>query len=528
MLGEVLFLQRILARGFAMQIDSNATAASRTDTAIKLAPELEQLLATLKLQVGQTTEAKVAQIVLLSDAEKLQLIAARETDKPSAGQQTLLSMLRSPNLNLVTLIVRDHSVTSLTNLPLTQNSQIQILVTPQGLRLLPPATPITQLPAQAAELALPQSLTPTMKAPKPLAAAITSPTRVGELPIGSLSAPNRVLPQTAAAAPKALLAAATSQALPIAQPLKGLLNAAEVTQQRIINALPQAVASPVTELSALLHKIGQLALDVTTVKPDAVRQAINSSGLLYEHRLVTESAGGAREAQAPPLSERDLKGLLIQLLQWSGGANLPPQPLSGPQSGADTLAQLMVSLARLWSPRQTSTKGAPAQQLSRAIQELTEKSLAQVQLQQFRTLGARLQDPSAPAQWHLDIPLKLPDTYGNLYLHLFEPRTAAEERRSGKQRKPRKSSSGRWRVFLELELDQLGALAAEVSVQDKAVEATLWSANQELRQRVHEQLDSLRGDLERDGVEVADLRCSANSPPEQKIRLDYSLIDVKT
>lgn len=86
MLGEVLFLQRILARGFAMQIDSNATAASRTDTAIKLAPELEQLLATLKLQVGQTTEAKVAQIVLLSDAEKLQLIAARETDKPSAGQ----------------------------------------------------------------------------------------------------------------------------------------------------------------------------------------------------------------------------------------------------------------------------------------------------------------------------------------------------------------------------------------------------------------------------------------------------------
>ena len=176
--------------------------------------ELEQLLATLKLQVGQTTEAKVAQIVLLSDAEKLQLIAARETDKPNAGQQTLLSMLRSPNLNLVTLIVRDHSVTSLTNLPLTQNSQIQILVTPQGLRLLPPATPITQLPAQAAELALPQSLTPTMKAPKPLAAAITSPTRVGELPIGSLSAPNRVLPQTAAAAPKALLAAATSQAAP--------------------------------------------------------------------------------------------------------------------------------------------------------------------------------------------------------------------------------------------------------------------------------------------------------------------------
>jgi hypothetical protein len=273
--------------------------------------------------------------------------------------------------------------------------------------------------------------------------------------------------------------------------------------------------------------MSSLAIDVTAVKPDTLRQAMNTSGLLYERRLVTENAAGReRDIQSPPLSERDIKGLLIQLAQWSGGQS---SPAPGGQSSTDTLAQLMMSLARLWSPRQASAKGDSAhRQLSLAVQELAEKSLAQVQLQQFRTLNSRMQDASAPAQWHLDIPLKLPDAYGNLYLQLFEPRTAAEEKKSDKQRKSRKSGSARWRVFLELELDQLGALAAEVSVQDKTVEATLWSGNQELRQRVHEQLENLREDLERQGIEVAELRCSANPPPEQKIRLDYNLIDVKT
>lgn len=519
-----------------MQIDPQAPVAGRTDTPTKLTPELEQLLATLKLQIGQKAEASVTRVVLLTEAEQQQLLAARGAEKPSAGQQTLLSVLRDPGVKLVELTIRDHPVTTLTNLPLARNSQIQVLVTPKGLLLLPPAStsvaqpppsPVGSLPVQSPALAT-NSLQRALPATNPgTAGGVLAGERTLIAPVNRPVTESQTLPQSAAPA-KTLLAAATSQALPIAQPLKTLLGAAEAAQ-RLIARAPSLPGSPVTELGILLNKISSLPIDVTAIKPDTLRQAMNTSGLFYERRLVAESATGReREIQPSPLSERDLKGLLILLTQWNGGQSLAT-PAPGGQSSPDTLAQLMMSLARLWSPRQAPAKGEPAQsQLSRAVQTLAEKSLAQVQLQQFRTLNTRLQEGAAPAQWHLDIPLKLPDAYGNLYLQLFEPRTAAEEKKSDRQRKSRKPGGGRWRVFLELELDQLGVLAAEVSVEEKAVEATLWSANDDLRHRVHAQLESLRGDLESQGIEVTDLRCSANPPPEQKIRLDYALIDVKT
>jgi len=193
------------------------------------------------------------------------------------------------------------------------------------------------------------------------------------------------------------------------------------------------------------------------------------------------------------------------------------------------VAQLMMSLARLFGSRQEDPKTVPAsRQLARAVQELAEKSLAQVQLQQFRTLSTQLQDPSTPAQWHLDIPLKLPDGYGNLSLHLFEPRLPPAEHKQERQKKSPKKSQGRWRVFLQLELDDMGALAAEIGVQDNTVDATLWTDSGGLRERASAHLEALRSDLEQQGLVVADLRCASSPPPEQKIRLDYALVDIKT
>ncbi len=581
----MLFLQHRPASEFAMQIDLNTTVPGKTGTQTILSPELDQLLVELKLMVGQKVDAKVNSVVLLTETEKQQLLAARAAEKPAPGQQALLTVLRDPKVKLVELTIRDHPVTTLTNLPLTRNSQIQILITSKGLMLLPPAaqsvgqiatsaSTSTSPPPQPAGLPLvPQNrelVAPTVETrPQPSmpvtntlsgkteaqqsANNLAAPARTPRLPTGPANTADRpvfprdsllstsairpmsesaasLAPSVAAPAAKTLLAAAMSQVLPIAQPLKTLMEAADASRQLIARspALP-ASSPPVAALGVLLNKVSALTFDVTSVKPDGLKQAMNASGLFYERRLVAQAAEGrGHQLTSPALSDTDIKGLLIQLAQWSGGQHLSAPP-PGAQSSTDTLAQLMMSLTRLWTPRQASAKGESAlRQLGNAVQELAEKSLAQVQLQQFRTLNSRLQDATGPAQWHLDIPLKLPDAYGNLYMQLFEPRTATEEKKPDRQKKSRKAGSGRWRVFLELELEQLGALAAEVSVQEKTVEATLWSGNDDLRHRVHEQLENLRGDLERQGIEVADLRCSANPPPEQKIRLDYALIDVKT
>lgn len=328
-------------------------------------------------------------------------------------------------------------------------------------------------------------------------------------------------------AQKTLLANAMSQTLPQAQPLKTLLTAAEAINRLATNDTTKSISPVVAELRTLLSKVSLHALDVThTIKPDALRQAMNTSGLFCERRLLTENSQ-VQDRNTAALSERDIKGLLIQLTQWTAGQP-PITGASGAQSSSDTLAQLMMSLARLLSPRSVA-KHAPAErQLSLAVKELAERSLAQVQLQQLRTLSSRIPEASTPGQWHLDIPLKLPDAYGNLYIQLFEPRSAAEEKKPGNQRRSRNSRDKRWKVFLELELDELGTLAAEISVQEKNVEAILWSGNSDLRQRVHNELESLRDDLQGQGVVVTDLRCSNNAPPPQKIRLDYALVDIKT
>src|SRR5690606_18352997 len=166
-------------------------------------------------------------------------------------------------------------------LPLTRHSQIQVLVTPRGLMLLPPvATPVTPPPA-AQPAGLPPLPSATSSSGAILQALLSgtnaAPTKgallVEQMPSGPLKLPasgSPVPPQIAAPFPKTLLAAATSQVLPIAQPLKALLNVADITQRLIAGAPSQPTGSPLVELGALLNKMSSLAIDVTAVKPDTL------------------------------------------------------------------------------------------------------------------------------------------------------------------------------------------------------------------------------------------------------------------
>lgn len=513
-----------------MQIDINAITRGQSTVGTALAPELEELLMELKTQLGQKLEANVARVTLLTQTETQQLLAARAADQPSVGQKTLLTMLQDPNIRLVELAIRDRSVSTLTNLPLPVGTRVQVLVTSRGLLVLPPdiqgqqpSSPAGAFPTNRPPglLTTGESMTPGMRS--------SNPTQLLGIPQPAIKNPLASV-QSNLSVQKSQLASAVAQSLPVAQPLKILLRTMDAAVQELNKVSPQSsVPAPLAKLAETLTKITGLSIDPTNVKPEFLRQAMNTSGLFYEHRLLAEQAtrGGKQEAQTQALPERDLKGLLIQLSQWAPPALLTTGP--GAQATSGTLANLMMNLTRLLSPRQDTSKDAAAsKQVVKLVQELAEKSLAQVQLQQYRTLSSQLQDTGAPAQWHLDIPLKMPDGYGNLYMHLFEPRLPIEEKTPGNKKAKRRESKGRWKVFLELELDHLGTLAAEIAVQEKTVEATLWTSNISLRERADTQLMQLRNELEQQGMVVADLRCSSNPPPDQKIRLDYALIDVKT
>lgn len=298
---------------------------------------------------------------------------------------------------------------------------------------------------------------------------------------------------------------------------------------RQLQEIPSAkLPAQLRELQSLLNKLPGLTLNLAQLnptRPEALRQALEQSGVFYERRLLQSVETGAHQA-ARKLPEQDLKGLLILIQQWLSAT---PAPTPNRMQMPDSLSQLLFGLVQIFLPRQKPQPTTNALvQLKAAMQQQVGQSLARIQTQQMRTLNNQLLDPDAPQQWHLDIPLRLPEGYGNLYLHLFEPRLPPEPEKEPEKKEPRRQSKARWRVFLELMLDELGGLSAEISVLEKDLEITLWTEGSTLRERANAHLRELKQDLEQQGMVVRELQCSQHPPPAQKVQLDYALIDIKT
>lgn len=542
-----------------MLIDPKPTASDPSAAKV-IAPELKQILTDLKLQIGQRVNAEVTQIVVIADKERQQLLQDLQQNptKNTPAQKTLQSVLQDPEVKLVELSIKNQTVTTLTNLAISRSAQVQVLVTPRGLLVLPPQI-------QNSALAPPASATGNSTTTNATLTSITNeisgkipvadgralvpdgkPLPINQLPIRNevKAAPSPHLPLASAPAKASTSAPLTptqqtaitttlAQALPAAQPLKTLLQLSDQVQQRLQAAPQLPPQSPLRQLGKLLDNVKQLAVDPAVLAlpkgPSLLQKAVIESGIFYERRLV-ELAEQPRPSRPSSLADTDTKGTLAQLTQLAPSlvSTLPISAKALPAAGV--LEQLFSGLLEILTPHHKRQMQAAdkRQGLAQAVQQLVGKSLAQVQLQQIRTLSNQLNDPTAPAQWHLDIPLKLPYAYGNLYLNIVEPRIAEKDEPGKKRNKKERTKTGRWKVFMQLELDHMGELAAEISVYEKNVEATLWTEQKSLRELASEHLMELKEDLEKQGMIVKDLRCSQNPPPEQKIRLDYSLIDIKT
>lgn len=570
---------------------------------VPLTPELETLVADLKLGLGQRLDALVTRTLAISDTERRQLLERHNATTQLPGQRQLISLLQDPALKLVELKVQQQLVPTLTNLPLQQAQTVQVVVTPRGLLLLPSVSG-TGVPADAA-IPPPQTTAQPSAAPSPNAVSVppaqnpalgkpvTMPGAPHPLPTGKMvpSAPDTVQasppaaltgktltpslahtgsgrlqstdissrpsltglsPATANAVRDSpgvhgsldtkmplqrlnaeiqpLLANAMARTLPMAQELPPLLRAIHLLNQQLQQLTPAAQPPQLQQLQNLLNRLPNLSLDVAQLNPARplpLQQAIAQSGIFYEHRLLDSARTEAVTRDLAALPERDLKGLLIQLQQWLGSPHVLATSVRS--AAPDALSQLFLGLAQLFNARQRPhSEVPPSKQLVAAMQQLVDRSLARIQTQQYRSLNSQILDPATPQQWHLDIPLRLPEGYGNLYLQLFEPRVPPEPEKDREKKQARSSRKNRWRVFMELTLDEMGALAAEISVLEDNLQVTLWAEKGDLRQRANAHLLKLRQDLEQQGLTVQELRCSQNPPPAQKMRLDYALIDVKT
>jgi hypothetical protein len=167
-------------------------------------------------------------------------------------------------------------------------------------------------------------------------------------------------------------------------------------------------------------------------------------------------------------------------------------------------------------------------QLLMLLHQQTLTSLARVQMQQVHTLNHQQAqgDIAQPSQsWIFELPVRLGSETCYLEISLRQDWVdeKSEQDAEGSSEKKRQ-----WTVQLSFDLPEAGQFHAQLQVVDETVSARFWAEREETLTRVKSRLDSLRQQLESEGIKVTQLQCMPGKPASQRMSINYSLVDVTT
>ena len=509
------------------------------------------------LSIGSTAMAVVEQIapatqpqrdLLLAQSQQLLAQLQQKPATPAIKLQitTLLEqqqLLASPPLKLVQLQLNNRALLTYTDQPVQVGQQIPVkLDTQQRLVQL-----LTALSAGTSPL--------TTKQGAPDLAAITK-------------AQQSVVHTAAQAKAQSALAEALRTLLPQKEKPQELFATLAPLQQLPIKKRDQLL--PVTVQQALRNVADQLRSMPQLTNPKLLPMVLKNSGVQFEQKLAASlspapesSAATKNPVSTPtsPISQRlisqDYKGALLHLLNQLGQAlgkvappmnEVPPTPLTSTPSATSSTTPLPFSPFQstgfaLPTPLQFPTALQLLQHLAaRPNLDLSDKvlrtqlmlllhqhtltSLAKVQLQQLHTLNhqqSQVDSPQPTQSWLFDIPVR----YGQ-DVHPLEIRIDQEWVNDEKNEENQRDKVKQWSVMLSFNLPRLGGLYAQLTILDDAVSAKLWAEQTSTLAQAQASLESLRQQLQAQGVEVKQLQCVNGPPPSRSVSLNYALVDIQT
>lgn len=346
---------------------------------------------------------------------------------------------------------------------------------------------------------------------------------------------------------------------------------AAIQQLQLMPTAKRQQLLPVTVEQALKSLAMRLRTPAQLSEPRQLAQAIKDSGVFFERKLqqlAKPIKSSQAEHEAPQLKEdakparhetkmspqalitRDAKGALLNLLdkitreltgkpltseqtyklmqqpltpQHAGGAAVPGQKSELAQALAAFIREMMNKPAKTGSGKEQRT------QLLTLLQQQTQHSLAKIQLQQLQAVHQELEskDAGSPtSSWQLEIPLRHQSDVQQLQLQIT--REWVEEKHQGEAARAGSAKVRQWSVTLRFDLPTLGEFCAQLAVMGEQVNATLWASREQTFEQARQQLDSLRQQLEEEGIEVKNLQCLLGMPPPKPLALSYSLIDIST
>ena len=510
------------------------------------------------LSIGSTVMAVVEQIapatqsqrdLLLAQSQQLLAQLQQKPATPAIKLQiaTLLEqqqLLASPPLKLVQLQLNNRALLTYTDQPVQVGQQIPVKLDTQQ-RLV-------------------QLLTALSAGTSPLT------TKEGEPDLAAITKAQQSVVQTAAAQAKAqsALAEALRTLLPQKEKPQELLAALAPLQQLPIKQRDQLL--PATVQQALRSVADQLRSMPQLTNPKLLPMVLKNSGVQFEQKLAANLSPAPESSVATknpvsiptsPISQRlisqDYKGALLHLLNQLGQAlgkaappmnEVPSTPLTSTPSATSSTTPLPFSPFQstgfaLPTPLQFPTALQLLQHLAaRPNLDLSDKvlrtqlmlllhqhtltSLAKVQLQQLHTLNhqqSQVDSPQPTQSWLFDIPVR----YGQ-DVHPLEIRIDQEWVNDEKNEENPRDKVKQWSVMLSFNLPRLGGLYAQLTILDDAVSAKLWAEQASTLAQAQASLDSLRQQLQSQGVDVKQLQCVTGPPPSRSVSLNYALVDIQT
>ena len=259
--------------------------------------------------------------------------------------------------------------------------------------------------------------------------------------------------------------------------------------QGVLADPPRAQALPAevrTAGEALLRAVPEAS---SLSRPTAVRQAVENSGVYFEHKVAALQAGTA----PPAVLQGDVKGLLGNFLNHvfralttqprssQGGEHpppaaarpAPPTPAAAPPPAAVDTGALLAELAR-------QADGA----------------LARVQTTQINLL---VQDGQPP--WLFELPVRHGDDVDVLQLLLDREGDGAGD------------GERAWSVRLSFDFRELGPLHCLVVLRGGEVTTSWWAERQATAGLVDEHLSRLAERMRELGLDVGGMRCVHGKPP---------------
>jgi hypothetical protein len=303
-----------------------------------------------------------------------------------------------------------------------------------------------------------------------------------------------------------------------------------LTEQKSSANLPNS-SSPKTPPPSSLHPETTSAAMLATKIPQSSTLLMQGTKAAHSHNAVATT-----KVTVEKIATQDMKGSLLALLSdlnteldtdKPAVLNLSPTADIIKNTAMSALPQF---LAMLINKQQGELSQKQMRiQLVMLLHQYTLGSLAKIQLQQVHTLNHQLNqtDQAQPTQsWQFEIPVRHGQDVHPLSIHM-EQRWLEETHEEVNEEK-NTTRVRQWNIMLSFDLPLIGLFYAQLTLLNDSLSAKFWSENESTLKAAKEDTDTLKQQLEKQGINVTNIQCLQGVPPKPKMTFNYSLVDITT